>query len=183
MPKPGTGLESPCRNWWSSKAVSLRNASCSCYISAQFFQCASGHSEGAAKKTLCTGTWVKARGKPFCFVNWPWRFLFFFLPWTWNWCKLRETCKWHAKRSERSNRENGLTFLDFPFFPGIFYWDELTKRFPFTAKPKFPEILTKWQAPSVSTFVIPVPKLHTVIRNECPMNHFGFLAAVKRLGT
>ena len=38
------------RNCWSSKAVSLRNASCSCYVSAQFSQCASGHSEGVAKK-------------------------------------------------------------------------------------------------------------------------------------
>ena len=54
------------------------------------------------------------------------------------------------RRSERSNQENGPTFLEFPFFPGIFHWDERTKRFPFTAKPKFPEILTKWQAPSVS---------------------------------
>ena len=62
------------------------------------------------------------------------------------------------------------TFLEFPFFPGIFHWDERTKRFPFTAKPKFPEILTKWQAPSVSTFVIPVPKLH----NSERMSHESF---------
>jgi len=34
----GTGQESSCRNWWSSKAVSLWDASCSCYFSAQFFQ-------------------------------------------------------------------------------------------------------------------------------------------------
>ena len=54
----------------------------------------------------------------------------FFLPWTWNWYKLRETCK-----------------LDFPLFLGIFQWDEQKKRFPFTAEPKFPEILTKWKAP------------------------------------
>ena len=35
-----------------------------------------------------------------------------------------------------SNRENGLTFLDFPLFLGIFQWDEPTKRLPFTAEPK-----------------------------------------------
>ena len=53
-------------------------------------------------------------------------------------------------RSERSNRENGPTFLDFPLFPGIsFQWDEPTKRFPIFAEPKFPEILTKWKAPVV----------------------------------
>ena len=46
-----------------------------------------------------------------------------------------------------SNRENGATFLDFPLFLGIFQWDEPTKRVPFTAEPKIPEILTKWKAP------------------------------------
>ena len=45
-----------------------------------------------------------------------------------------------------SNRENGPTFLDFPLFLGIFQWDEPTKRVPFTAEPKIPEILTKWKA-------------------------------------
>ena len=49
-----------------------------------------------------------------------------------------------------SNRENGITFLDFPLFLGIFQWDELTKRVPFTAEPEIPEILTKWKAPIVS---------------------------------
>ena len=48
-----------------------------------------------------------------------------------------------------SNRENGPTFLDFPLFLGIFQWDEPTKRVPFTAEPKIPEILTKWKAPLV----------------------------------
>ena len=46
-----------------------------------------------------------------------------------------------------SNRETGPTFLDFPLFLGIFQWDELTKRVPFTAEPEIPEILTKWKAP------------------------------------
>ena len=99
---------------------------------------------GQQKNKLCTGSWVKARGKPFCFANWPWHI---FLPWTWKWYKLRETCKWNVKfRSERSSRENEPTFLDFPLFLGIFQWDEPKKRFPFTAEPKFPEILTKWKA-------------------------------------
>ena len=48
------------RNCWSSKAVSLRNASCSCYVSAQFSQCASGHSEGVAKKQ--TVHWYMSEG-------------------------------------------------------------------------------------------------------------------------
>ena len=39
------------------------------------------------------------------------------------------------------------TFLDFPLFPGIFQWEELTKRFPFSTKQKFPKIMTKWKAP------------------------------------
>ena len=34
--------------------------------------------------------------------------------------------------------ENGPTFIDFPFFQGIFQWEEPKKRFPFTAEPKFP---------------------------------------------
>ena len=38
---------------------------------------------------------------------------------------------------------NGTLFL------GIFQWDEPTKRVPFTAEPKIPEILTKWKAPLV----------------------------------
>lgn len=38
------------RNWCSFKVVSLRRASCSCYFSAQFFQCASGHGGGRSKK-------------------------------------------------------------------------------------------------------------------------------------
>jgi len=93
---------------------------------------------------------VKALGKPFCFANWP---LQIFLPWTWNWYKLRETCNWNAKfRSKRSNRENGPNFLDFPLFLAIFQWDEPLKRFPFTAEPKFPDILNKWKVPFVSLF-------------------------------
>ena len=48
------------RNCWSSKAVSLQNASCSWYFSAQFSQCASGHSEGVAKKQ--TVHWYMSEG-------------------------------------------------------------------------------------------------------------------------
>ena len=48
------------RNCWSSKAVSLRNASSSCYFYAQFSQCASGHSEGVAKKQ--TVHWYMSEG-------------------------------------------------------------------------------------------------------------------------
>ena len=115
------------------------------------FSTVSGHSEGAAKKETVywyIRTWVKARGKPFCFANWP---LQIFLPWTWNWYKPRGTCNWNAKfRSKLSNREKGPTFLDFPLFLGIFQWDEPIKRFPFTGKPKFPDILNKWKVPFAS---------------------------------
>ena len=45
-----------------------------------------------------------------------------------------------------SNQENGPTFLAFPFFLGIFQWDEPTKRVPFTDKLEIPEVLTKWKA-------------------------------------
>ena len=45
----------------------------------------------------------------------------------------------------KSNRENGPNFLDSPLFLGIFQWDELTKRVPFTAGPEIPEILSKWK--------------------------------------
>ena len=48
-----------------------------------------------------------------------------------------------------SNRKNGRTFLDFPIFLGIFQWDELTKRVPFTAEREITEILTKWKAPNI----------------------------------
>ena len=49
-----------------------------------------------------------------------------------------------------SNRQNGPTFLDFPFFLGIFQWDEPTKCVPFTAEPEIPEFLTKWKALRIS---------------------------------
>ena len=52
-----------------------------------------------------------------------------------------------------SNRGKGTTFLDFPLFLGIFQWDELTKRVPFTAEPEIPEILTKWKAPIINIFI------------------------------
>ena len=84
---------------------------------------------GQQKTKPCIDTWD--RGKPFWFANWPWQI---FLPWTWNWYKLRETCN-GTRNSVRkySNRENGPTFLEFPLFLGIFQWDEPTKRVPFTA--------------------------------------------------
>ena len=68
-------------------------------------------------------------------------------PWTWNWYKLRETCKWHTN----SNRENGPTCFDFPLFLGIVQWEEPAKRVPFTSEPEIPEILTKWKAPLITS--------------------------------
>ena len=53
-----------------------------------------------------------------------------------------------------SNQENGPTFLAFPLFLGIFLWDELMKRVPFTAEPEIPEILTKWKAPCVVIVIL-----------------------------
>ena len=55
-----------------------------------------------------------------------------------------------------SNRENGPTFLAFPLFLGIFQWDELMKRVPFTAEPEIPEILTKWKRPVLSSLSYPL---------------------------
>ena len=89
---------------------------------------------GASKKNKpCIDTW--ARGKPFWFANWPWQI---FLPWTWNWYKLRETCEWNTKfRSEIPTGKSRPPFQIFHFFLGIFQWDEPMKRVPFTADRKF----------------------------------------------
>ena len=54
----------------------------------------------------------------------------------------------HSVRKFQPGKLNGLTFLDFPLFLGIFQWDEQTKRVPFTAEPEIPKILTKWKAPT-----------------------------------
>ena len=54
-------------------------------------------------------------------------------------------CKWQTNfHSERPNRENGTSFSEFPFVPGIFQWDETKKRLPFTSQLEFPEICGKW---------------------------------------
>ena len=88
---------------------------------------------GASKKTNRIDTW--ARAKPFWFANWPWQI---FLPWTWNWYKLRETCEWNTKfRSEIPTGKSRPPFQIFHFFLGIFQWDEPMKRVPFTANRKF----------------------------------------------
>ena len=52
-------------------------------------------------------TW--AQGKPLCLANcWPWQI---FLPWTWNWSKLRERCQWNTKfRSEIPTGKTGPPF-------------------------------------------------------------------------
>ena len=42
---------------------------------------------------------------------------------------------------ERPNRENGTTFSEFPFVPGIFQWDEPNNRLPFTSQLEFPGIM------------------------------------------
>ena len=52
---------------------------------------------------------------------------------------------------ERPNRENGTTFSEFPFVPGIFQWDEPKKRLPFTSQQKFPEICGKWYTTRASS--------------------------------
>ena len=38
---------------------------------------------------------------------------------------------------KRPNRENGTTFSEFPFVPGIFKWDEPKNRLPFTSQPEY----------------------------------------------
>ena len=65
-----------------------------------------------------------------------------------------------------SNRENKPTFLDFPLFLGIFQWDELTKRVPFTAEPEIPEILSKWKAPNISPRIVRVCNVLSVLCSQ-----------------
>ena len=67
--------------------------------------------------------------------------------------------------SERPNRENGTTFSEFPFVPGIFQWDEPKKRLPFTSQPEFLGICDKrWttnmsaQPPVQGMVAIPLKK-------------------------
>ena len=50
------------------------------------------------------------------------------------------TNKFHL---ERPNRENGTTFSEFLFVPGIFQWDEPKKLLPFTSRQKFQGICGK----------------------------------------
>lgn len=50
------------------------------------------------------------------------------------------TNKFHL---ERPNRENGTTFSEFLFVPGIFQWDEPKMRLPFTSQQKFQGICGK----------------------------------------
>ena len=81
-----------------------------------------------------------------------------------------------------SNRENGPTFLDFPLFLGIFQWDEPTKRGPFTADPKIPEILTKWKAPNVyfeKGFIFKFPAdCKTRLKSNSTMKVRGFFTGL-----
>ena len=46
--------------------------------------------------------------------------------------------------SEPPNRDNGTTFSELPFVPGIFQWDESKNRLEFTSQPEFPGICGKW---------------------------------------
>ena len=72
----------------------------------------------------------------------------------------RFSCRGHGAGTNYEKRVSGTRnsvwkfqpgkrghLLDFPLSLGIFQWDELTKRVPFTAEPEIPEILTKWEAP------------------------------------
>ena len=72
----------------------------------------------------------------------------------------RFSCRGHGTGTNYEKRVSGTRnsvrkfqpgkrghLLDFPLSLGIFQWDELTKRVPFTAEPEIPEILTKWEAP------------------------------------
>jgi len=50
---------------------------------------------------------------------------------------------------ENSQRENGTTSTEVPFFPDIFQWNEPKNHVPFTTQPEFPESLGKWKTPKV----------------------------------
>ena len=72
-----------------------------------------------------------------------------------------------------SNQGNRPTFLDFPLFLGIFQWEEPTKRVPFTAEPKIPEIFTKWKAPLVTEVIL--TGFTSSIHDFSPSNKFKTL--------
>ena len=43
------------------------------------------------------------------------------------------------------SEKNGTTFLEVPFFPEIFQWNEPKNHVPLTTQPEFPESLRKWK--------------------------------------
>ena len=101
---------------------------------------------GASKKTNRIDTW--ARAKPFWFANWPWQI---FLPWTWNWYKLRETCKWDTKFQPGKRAH----LFRFSTFSGNFPVGRTDETCSIYRQPEIPEILTKWKAPYISTASYP----------------------------
>ena len=68
---------------------------------------------------------------------------------SYNMKQIRNSCKKHVNGKRISlrnfpNGENGTTFSEFLFVPGIFQWDKPQKRLPFTSQQEFPGICGKW---------------------------------------
>ena len=59
----------------------------------------------------------------------------------------------HTFPAESFQRENRTTFLEVPFIPEIFQWNEPKTCVPFTSQPEFPEFLGKWKTPLVSFYI------------------------------
>ena len=51
--------------------------------------------------------------------------------------------------SERPNRENGTTFSEFPFVPGIFQWDEPKNHLPLHSNWNFREFEINGKQPGI----------------------------------
>ena len=49
--------------------------------------------------------------------------------------------------TERPNRQNGTTYSEFAFVPGIFQWDEPKTLLPFTSQPELPEFVVNGKQP------------------------------------
>ena len=102
------------------------------------------------KTKPCIDTWDWE--KPFWFANWPWQI---FLSWTWNWYKLRETCKWNTKfRSEIPTGKPAHLFRLSTFFGNfpVGRTDETCSIYRRSGE--IPEILTKWKAHTVTDWGI-----------------------------
>ena len=91
-----------------------------------------------------------------------------FLPWTWNWYKLRETSKWNAKL-QPGKRAHLFRFSTFSGNFPVGRTDETCSIYRRTGNP---EILTKWKAPQNTSPCSPSPCDLSPCRNNSPLESF-----------